>query len=260
MSEVFYVYEHIRNDTNEIFYVGKGKVGSGRCNSRDSRNRHWMSIVAKAKGFKVNKIIENISEQNAFEIEIQHIQELKSKGINLCNQTNGGEGKVGWNPTAETRTKMRLNNTGKKNYMFGRTGDKHPNFGKILSPEARRKISIDRMGDKNPNFGKKMSDEQKKKISESKKGSIPHNLGKKMSDEQKKKMSESKKGRKPSKEARANMRAAQIGRKHSEETKMKMQASALARPPIPVVTCPQCGKTGKSNGMKRFHFDNCRNK
>ena len=38
MSKLFYVYEHLRNDTNEIFYVGKGKAGSGRCNSRGSMN------------------------------------------------------------------------------------------------------------------------------------------------------------------------------------------------------------------------------
>ena len=92
MSELFYVYEHLRNDTNQIFYVGKGKVGSGRSNITFGRNQYWKRVVKKANGFRVHKVVENVSELFAFQKEIERIAELKSAGIRLCNMTDGGDG------------------------------------------------------------------------------------------------------------------------------------------------------------------------
>jgi group I intron endonuclease len=48
-----------------------------------------------------------------------------------------------------------------------------------------------------------------------------------------------------------------FGKEHSEETRAKMRAAHAARPPV---TCPHCKKEGQLNNMKRWHFDNCRNK
>lgn len=47
------------------------------------------------------------------------------------------------------------------------------------------------------------------------------------------------------------------GKKHSEEVLAKMRAAHAARPPV---ICPHCGVEGRSNTMKRWHFDNCRSK
>lgn len=44
------------------------------------------------------------------------------------------------------------------------------------------------------------------------------------------------------------------GKKHSEEVKAAM------RKPKPVVACPHCGKEGGVGIMKRWHFDNCKEK
>lgn len=40
----FYVYQHTRNDTGEVFYVGKGS--GDRLKSNKRRNSHWTRIVA----------------------------------------------------------------------------------------------------------------------------------------------------------------------------------------------------------------------
>jgi group I intron endonuclease len=47
------------------------------------------------------------------------------------------------------------------------------------------------------------------------------------------------------------------GRTHSLETRKKMATAHALRPPA---TCPNCGKTGHLNAMKRWHFDNCRSR
>lgn len=96
----FYIYEHIRPDTNQVFYVGKGC--GNRCNSL-RRNVHWKRIVAKAGGFTVRKIVENIDEELAFLAEQERIDQLKRLSFNLCNATNGGEGVSGYKHTQNTK-------------------------------------------------------------------------------------------------------------------------------------------------------------
>lgn len=45
------------------------------------------------------------------------------------------------------------------------------------------------------------------------------------------------------------------GKLHTEETRAKMAAAHASRHPV---ECPHCGVVGRSNAMKRWHFDNCR--
>lgn len=40
----------------------------------------------------------------------------------------------------------------------------------------------------------------------------------------------------------------------SEQQKARLSAAAKL---LPMVKCPHCGKTGRGNGMKRWHFDGC---
>lgn len=96
MSEkenVYYVYLHRRNDTNEVFYVGKGK--DKRAWSRSGRNEWWLRIVAKT-GFTVEFIEQGISEQSAFDLEVELIKFYRDCNHTLCNLTDGGEGQSGY--------------------------------------------------------------------------------------------------------------------------------------------------------------------
>ena len=73
MAEIYYVYEHIRLDTNQVFYVGKGK--NKRCYSSKNRNKHWHNIAEKY-GYYVNIVVENINEEFSFLLEKELILKL----------------------------------------------------------------------------------------------------------------------------------------------------------------------------------------
>ena len=60
MDNKYYVYRHIRLDTNQPFYIG---VGSGkRDTSTKSRNIFWHNITNKTE-YRVEKILLNLTYQ-----------------------------------------------------------------------------------------------------------------------------------------------------------------------------------------------------
>lgn len=65
-NENFYVYCHVKKTDGKCFYVGKGT--GNRYKTTYSRNRYWEDIVTK-HGFTPLILINNISEQTAFELE-----------------------------------------------------------------------------------------------------------------------------------------------------------------------------------------------
>ena len=265
MNEVFYVYEHTRNDTNEVFYVGKGS--NGRCRTTIGRNQHWHNIVNFA-GFSVRKIFKNITEELALELEIRRIQELRAQGIQIVNYTDGGDGVSGYKHTDKARAKMSAKKTGVKLKPFTEehkqkisaslTGgnreftDEHR--AKLSASGKVKVFSDDHKANLSKSMiGRKVSAETRKKISEAGKGKQSPNLGKKMSDAQKKKISVTLIGSKLPEETKRKISEALKGKKLSEEHKENLRKAALSRP---VLICPYCGKLGREN-MKRYHFDNC---
>ena len=87
----YYVYEWIRLDTNEPFYVGKGKDDRWRDKIR-GRNNHFNNIVNKIP-VAVNILHDNLEEQVAFGLECYYIWLYRDIiGYNICNINDGGEG------------------------------------------------------------------------------------------------------------------------------------------------------------------------
>jgi hypothetical protein len=115
---MFYVYEHIRNDTNAIFYVGKGK--GNRAYTKRDRNEHWHNIVNKV-GFTARFVAQDLNEELAYLCEEERIDQLTRLGIKLANICPGGKG-VG---------------SGEKHPMYGKP---HPQKG-IKRPEVAIKVS-----------------------------------------------------------------------------------------------------------------------
>lgn len=93
--EGFYVYIHRRLSDMTPFYVGKGRRDRGwDRNKSDYRNDHWIN-TAKKHGVYVEIVCSNMDEDDAINLEISKIAELKYLGCKLVNQTNGGDGRSG---------------------------------------------------------------------------------------------------------------------------------------------------------------------
>ena len=145
MSEVFYVYEHMRNDTGEIFYVGKGK--NGRAYSSHGRNKYWYRVVKKANGFTVRLLTPLIDEELSFLVEIERINQLKRIGKRLTNLTDGGEGVSGIKKSPELLEKLSkafLGNQYRKgipNSPEQRKRHSEAMKGRVFSEEHRKNLS-----------------------------------------------------------------------------------------------------------------------
>lgn len=176
MCNNFYVYVFVRNDTNQVFYVGKGK--GNRYKDMSMRNKYFVHIVQKVGKENIkSKIIEDgLCEELAFEREKYYIKYFKSIGHVLTNMTDGGEGTSGWfdKLTEEEKTKHREVS---KSFL-----------GKRHTPETRLKMSKSAVG-------RIMKDSTKKLISEKAKGRTGFWKGKHLSEETRRKLSESKKGK-----------------------------------------------------------------
>lgn len=97
----FYVYLHRRNDTNEVFYVGKG---SGRRSHSTKRNILWKRIAKKA-GYTVEIISKNLSESLAYQIEETLITLYKTRDLAKANISLGGFGGMSGLPCPELAKK-----------------------------------------------------------------------------------------------------------------------------------------------------------
>ncbi len=89
---MFYVYEWIRLDTNEPFYVGKGRGERWRKLTRG--NNHHFNNIVKSVPVSVVLLHEELDETTAFEYEVFYINEYKNLGYDLTNITDGGTGGV----------------------------------------------------------------------------------------------------------------------------------------------------------------------
>ena len=107
----FYVYEHIRLDTNKTFYVGKGR--NDRATRFSNRSLHWKRIAKKA-GYSIKYLLTNLPEELALLAEQERIDQLKRLGYELCNKTDGGDGLSGMVFTDEHKRKLSESNKGKK--------------------------------------------------------------------------------------------------------------------------------------------------
>lgn len=151
-----YVYKHIRLDTNEIFYIGIGSDDTyRRSKTKDSRNKYWKNIYNKTK-ISVVIMFDKISFSDACLIEkelILYYGRFDLKTGPLVNMTGGGEGN--YNPSQETRNKIRMSHLGKtfsldhkKKLSLAKTGKSPWNKGKtgIYTEDVRKKISLSQIG------------------------------------------------------------------------------------------------------------------
>jgi len=151
-----YVYQHIRLDTDEVFYIG---IGSDKKYNRahaikGRRNPHWHNVVNKV-GYRVEILSDNISWEDACKEEKRLIKlygRIADGGI-LTNITKGGDGVWGMRQDKELLDRLSKINKGAGNPMFGKTH----------TIESREKMGVN----KGRTFD--ISDEEKARIREVKK-------------------------------------------------------------------------------------------
>lgn len=134
----FYIYRHVRPDTNEVFYIGKGnnldkrKSEYRRAFETKKRNHFWNAIFNKNnKNIKVDILFECETHEQANEKEIEFIKLYGRRNLGLgtlVNLTDGADGCFGVIISEETRSK------------FKSLGS--PMKGKKHSDESRKKQSF----------------------------------------------------------------------------------------------------------------------
>lgn len=89
MENNFYVYEWYNLETNEVFYVGKGS--GKRYLNTSNRNKMFLEYIQNNK-VSVRKIYENLTEEQAFELEEKATNYYKNLGQCSCNLAKAGSG------------------------------------------------------------------------------------------------------------------------------------------------------------------------
>jgi len=166
-------YVHIRPDKPGpagIFYVGKANERRVKKLHR-KHNKHHTAIVKKvgAENIKVH-VMECSTEEEAFALEISLIKCLRHMGVELCNQTDGGEGASGYVHSEEARAKLSLAGMGRiataetRAKMVAASTGHTRNLGRKASPETRAKLSTTSIGNTR-NLGHKRTVATKVKLS-----------------------------------------------------------------------------------------------
>lgn len=104
---IFYVYEYWRPDKNVPFYIGKGS--GNRAFNKNARGRYFRRIIRKLEReglvAEVKKIFRSTDEKKVLAYEIERIAYWRGKGVELVNQSPGGDGTSGYRWTrAQRRT------------------------------------------------------------------------------------------------------------------------------------------------------------
>jgi len=196
-------------------YIG---VRSCKCKPQDDTEYMSSSKIVKqmiAEGKKFHKHILKVwpTRKEAVEHEVLMHRVLdvgrNPLFLNKARQTSTGFDVSGMQCSTETRARMSAVRAGEKNPMYGRTGDKHPMYGKQCSAETRARMSAARKG-------RKLSAETRAKISVAQKGKYAGDKnpmwGKSHSAESLAKMLVAARNRSP--ETRAKISAAKTGDKH----------------------------------------------
>lgn len=200
----FYLYRHIRPDTNQVFYVGIGSIPKRNVTtfetehsrafdvSKWKRSEYWQRVFTKCnKQIEIDILYESSSYDEIKEKEKEFIKLYGRHDLqkgSLVNLTDGGDGNVGLKHSESTRKKMSESAKGKH----------------TPSEETKLKISLSKTGKP----GHKHTEEHKKRMSLMSK---VWRTGTKASEATKKKLSEARKGNKNA-----------LGYKHTQEAKTNM--------------------------------------
>lgn len=114
---MYYLYQHIRNDNGDVFYVGIGK--GRRAKEKTKRSKYWKSIVKKTEySIEIVRHFETRDEACEWEKLFISIYGRKDNGTGiLANLTDGGDGSSGTKQTINSIAK-RLESVSYRSYAI----------------------------------------------------------------------------------------------------------------------------------------------
>jgi len=160
--EMFYVYSYLREDFSP-YYIGKGS-------GKRAYTKGPKEVKPPKDKTRVKIIKENLTEQEAFELEKLYILMFGRKDLEtgiLRNKSDGGDGSSGWIMSTEERRKRSEMMKGVKRPQWIYDKIAASNKGKKASAETRAKQSAARKG-------KKCTEEHKRNVSAAK--ASPHKI------------------------------------------------------------------------------------
>ncbi len=205
MQRDYVVYEHWRTDTNQPFYVGKGKAGREK---RLSQRGEWHKrVVNKVRhaghDIEIRVVEKNLLPESAACFEKMRIAYWRAVKAPLVNATDGGDGVPGYRYTPEQRANISASRKGQKLSEEHKAKLSLAMKGRYISPETRAKMSANngmkkpevaasrglaRRGEKHPLFGTTVPAETKARLSERMSGEANPYFGRKHSEEVRAKM------------------------------------------------------------------------
>lgn len=214
----------ITNTVNGKTYIGiTVKKLRRRFTDHCARAKNGTTRLARAirKYGATAFIVETIATAGSHEelkaMEVQlialHRSNVEDHGYNI---TKGGDGALGWVPSAETRAKIRAASIAA---MTDRTRRDHLSrlaTIQMSAPEARLLLSI-------ANKGRKHTEETRRKVSLA-------GLGRIKSEAERKKIAAALRGKVRPPEVRAKISAAKLGRKMSANARAAMSAASKGKP------------------------------
>lgn len=149
MNNTYYVYAYLRQDGTP-YYIGKG---IGQRAWKHCRNDVIHPPVDQSR---IVLLEQNLTTVGSLAIERRMIRWYGRKDLGtgiLRNTTDGGDGGTGRKGIKNKgwSTEARAKRKGAGNPMFGKTGEKHHNFGKdIFTDEVKKQIGDKQRGTKKP--------------------------------------------------------------------------------------------------------------
>lgn len=122
--------------TGRVRYVGQALDVRERFRRhlriRDGSHRaNWITLLASNGAQPILSVVQEVSLEEKDDAERAWIAKLRAEGADLVNSTDGGEGRVGWKHSLDSRVKMSVGHRGKPSWNKGRT----------FSAESRAKMS-----------------------------------------------------------------------------------------------------------------------
>ena len=144
MEKVFYVYAWNNKNSGEVFYVGKGK--DKRYKNIHARNELFLEYI-KNNEVDVKIILNNLSEEEAFNKEKEVTEYYKALGQCQCNLAKPGAGGLSYIWTSELKEYWSENNPMKEEKQRQRMRDNNPMKNKEVALKSgakhKRPVIID---------------------------------------------------------------------------------------------------------------------